>query len=110
MKKSLFAVFILAIVMSSCGKLGKKNDTLIINKAFDQYITAFTSGVISSHDAIQVVFEPDFAATINKSNSRHFFFFSFLCRRPSASRSPPSTFTGQSAFKMSLPVVNTPWT
>ena len=35
---------------------------------------------------------------------------SFLCRRPSASRSPPSTFTGQSAFKMSLPVLNTPWT
>ena len=75
MKKSLFAVFILAIVMSSCGKLGKKNDTLVINKAFDQYITAFTSGVISSHDAIQVVFEPDFAATINKSNTQDIFLF-----------------------------------
>ena len=76
MKKSLFAVFILVIVMSSCGKLGKKNDTLVINKAFDQYITAFTSGVISSHDALQVVFKPDFAATINKSNTKDIFSFS----------------------------------
>ena len=93
-------------------------DLIFIDAAKAQYIKFFEKykanlapeGVIISHRHATHRLPLPHLAPLRVFLSPLFLLPSFLCHRPSASRSPPSTFTGQGAFKMSLPVVNTPWT
>ena len=48
----------------------------VIDKNFDRYIPAYTSGIIPSNGTIKVVFTKEFAALIDKSKTGNLFSFS----------------------------------
>ena len=48
----------------------------VIDKNFDRYISAYTSGIIPSNGTIKVVFTKEFAALIDKSKTGNLFSFS----------------------------------
>jgi|WetSurMetagenome_2_1015567.scaffolds.fasta_scaffold00591_5 alpha-2-macroglobulin len=48
----------------------------VINKNFDRYISAYTSGIVPSNGTIKVVFTKEFASLIDKSRTSNLFSFS----------------------------------
>jgi alpha-2-macroglobulin len=76
----IIPVFLLLLLVSECGKKEKKISiplkrftrqelpaVIPIDKGFSQFITGYTSGMISSNSAIEIRFTPEFAASADKS-------------------------------------------
>jgi hypothetical protein len=77
-----FSAVIMAVIAVSCGQ-GRKDAkgsgaapaVTIIDKGFSKYISAYTSGIISSGSTVQIVFTPEFAASIDKGKTQGLFTF-----------------------------------
>lgn len=77
-----FSAVILAVIAISCGRGSREQESrgavsavTIIDKGFSKYISAYTSGIISSGSTVQIVFTPEFAAVIDKSRTQGLFTF-----------------------------------
>ena len=109
-----FSAVILAVIAVSCGK-GRKEEgasgaapaVTIIDKGFSKYISAYTSGIISSGSTVQIVFTPEFAASVDKSRTQVLFSFNpsvkgtaewaddlTLVFRPAKPLQPATSYTG----------------
>ncbi len=76
----IIAAFFIVITVVSCGKKEKKLPQAIkrltrqeipapipVDKGFLQFISGYTSGIVSSNASIEIRFTPEFAATANKT-------------------------------------------
>ncbi|MCI0522710.1 MAG: MG2 domain-containing protein, partial [Bacteroidales bacterium] len=77
-----FSAVILAVIVISCGRSQKEQESrgtvppvTIIDKGFSKYISAYTSGIISSGSTVQIVFTPEFAASIDRNKTQGLFTF-----------------------------------
>ncbi len=111
----LILSLIVSLFLFSCGsgdnteKLTTKiTGTYIpIDKGFDEYISAYTSGVVPVNSEVEIHFDPDFSAKVKKQNPPDLFEFSpsvkgktewlnetTLVFRPSESLDPGKSYTG----------------
>lgn len=72
---------LVAVIVISCNRntpqpAAQQGAVAIIDKGFSKYITAYTSGTVPASGIIQVVFNPDFAATVDRSKTSALFSFS----------------------------------
>ena len=73
---------VIAVIVISCGK-GKKPDegaalpsaVTTIDKGFSSFIAGYTTGVVPANSSLQVVFTPEFAATMDRSRTQGLFSF-----------------------------------
>ncbi len=81
-RRLLTVTAILAVIIMSCGK-GKQpagsaavtSAVTVIDKGFSKFIAAYTTGVVTAGSTLQVVFTPDFAATIDRNRTQGLFSF-----------------------------------
>ena len=81
-RRLLIATAVIAVIVISCGK-GKKPDegaalpsaVTTIDKGFSSFIAGYTTGVVPANSSLQVVFTPEFAATIDRSRTQGLFTF-----------------------------------
>ena len=73
-------VFVIIITVAACGKKEKKIPQAIkrltrqeipapipVDKGFSQFISGYTSGIVSANSSVEIRFVPEFAAGINKT-------------------------------------------
>ncbi len=81
----LLVTAVVAVVLISCGQ-GKKESgasgsgavspaVTVIDKGFSKFISAYTSGIVPVTGTIQVVFTPEFAATVDRTRTQGLFSF-----------------------------------
>ncbi|MGI6306106.1 MAG: alpha-2-macroglobulin family protein [Bacteroidales bacterium] len=81
-RRFLLIAVVIAVISISCGE-GKKERgaaalspaVTIIDKGFSKYISAYTSGIVPVNGTLQVVFTPEFAATIDHTRTNGLFSF-----------------------------------
>ncbi len=89
----LFLPVLIAILVSSCGKTEKPpvklalkkpkdlSEVIVpIDKGFSEYITGYTSGIVSVNSQIEIRFTPEFAAKANKQTPAGLFMFEPVIR------------------------------
>jgi len=89
----LFFPILFVLIVSSCGKKEKPvtkftfkrpkdlNEVIIpIEKGFSEYITGYTSGIVSVNSAIEIRFTPEFAAKAKKKTPAGLFMFEPVIR------------------------------
>lgn len=81
-RRLLTLTVIMAVITFSCGRGSrepKKGEApaafTVIDKGFSKYISAYTTGVVPAGSTIQIVFTPEFAATIDRSRTQGLFSF-----------------------------------
>lgn len=83
----IVSVLVILLAVASCGKKEKKIPLQLkkltrqelpavipVDKGFSQYISGYTSGIISSNSVIEIIFTPEFAAMADKSATGLFSF------------------------------------
>ncbi len=81
----LLVTAVVAVIVMSCGR-GKKESgaggsgavspaVTIIDKGFSKFISAYTSGIVPVTGTLQVVFTPEFAATVDRTRTQGLFSF-----------------------------------
>ncbi len=82
-RRLLIPAALIAVIVISCGQAEKKSAPVavspavtVIDKGFSKFISAYTSGIIPATGTVQVVFTPEFAATIDRSRTQGLFSFS----------------------------------
>lgn len=113
-RRLLIAAAIIAVIAISCGKSKKEagsavlsSAVTIIDKGFSKYISAYTTGVIPVMGTVQVVFTPEFAATVDRNRTQGLFSFTpslkgtaewaddiTLVFKPSKPLAPSTSFRG----------------
>jgi alpha-2-macroglobulin len=117
----LFLPVLLTILVSSCGKTEKQPVKLAlkksrdlseiivpIDKGFSEYITGYTSGIISVNSTVEIRFTPEFAAKANKQTPAGLFMFEPVIRgkaewtddvtltfRPARTLDPGTVYSGK---------------
>lgn len=81
-RRLLSLTVIMAVIIISCGRnpqeqknTGATPAFTVIDKGFSKYISAYTTGTVPAGSTIQVVFTPEFAATIDRSRTQGLFSF-----------------------------------
>jgi hypothetical protein len=115
----LISVFTVLLIVTSCGSKDNKpvrslrnqmtetaSANLPLDKGFSEYISGYTSGIVPANSAIEIRFNPEFAAKADKSASGLFVFDpaikgktewkdeSTLVFTPSRLLDPGKTYTG----------------
>ncbi|MFZ2285664.1 MAG: MG2 domain-containing protein [Bacteroidales bacterium] len=115
-RRLLIAAALIAVIVISCGKgKGKQpagsdavtSAVTVIDKGFSKFIAAYTTGVVPAGSSLQVVFTPEFAATMDRSRTQGLFTFTPSVRgdaewaddvtlvfKPSRPLSPGTSFQG----------------
>lgn len=117
----LFIPIIFAIMISSCGRTEKQPVKLIfkkrrditemivpIEKGFSEYITGYSSGIVSVNSPVEIRFTPEFAARAKKQTPAGLFMFEPVIRgkaewtdnltlvfKPSKTLDPGKVYTGK---------------
>ena len=117
----LFLPVLIAILVSSCGKTEKPpvklalkkpkdlSEVIVpIDKGFSEYITGYTSGIISVNSPIEIRFTPEFAAKANKKTPSGLLMFEPVIRgkaewtddvtlkfRPAKTLDPGTVYSGK---------------
>jgi len=117
----LFLPALFAILVSSCGKTEKQPVKLAlkksrdlseiivpIDKGFSEYITGYTSGIISVNSTVEIRFTPEFAAKANRQTPGGLFMFEPVIRgkaewtddvtltfRPARTLDPGTVYSGK---------------
>jgi len=81
-RRLLLVTAIVAVIAISCGQ-GKKESgatavspaITVIDKGFSKFISAYTSGIVPVTGTLQVVFTPEFAATVDRTRTQGLFSF-----------------------------------
>ena len=85
-RRLLLIAATIAVIVMSCGQ-GKKEPgaaagtsaaspaITVIDKGFSKFISAYTSGIVPVTGTLQVVFTPEFAATIDRTRTQGLFSF-----------------------------------
>jgi hypothetical protein len=89
----LFLLVLIPFIVSSCGHKEKQpvkltlkrpkdiSEAIIpIDKGFSEYITGYTSGIISVNSQIEIRFTPEFAVKVNKQTPSGLFMFEPVIR------------------------------
>ena len=115
----LISIFLFLLVITSCGSKDNKrilpikgkttkavSANIPLDKGFSEYISGFTSGIITANSTIEIRFTTEFAAKANKSASGLFVFEPFIKGKtewkdettlvftPSRLLDPGKTYTG----------------
>jgi uncharacterized protein YfaS (alpha-2-macroglobulin family) len=117
----LFLPLLITILITSCGKTEKQPVKLAlkkskdlseiivpIDKGFSEYITGYTSGIVSVNSPVEIKFTPEFAAKANKQTPAGVFMFEPVIRgktewtddvtltfRPAKTLDPGTVYTGR---------------
>ena len=84
-RRLLLVTAVIAVISMSCGQ-GKKESgasssgavspaVTVIDKGFSKFISAYTSGIVPVNGTLQVVFTPEFAATVDRTRTQGLFSF-----------------------------------
>jgi hypothetical protein len=84
-RRLLLVTAVVAVIVMSCGQ-GKKESgagatgavspaVTVIDKGFSKFISAYTSGIVPVTGTLQVVFTPEFAATVDRTRTQGLFSF-----------------------------------
>src|SRR5690606_20928007 len=84
-RRLLQVTAVIAVISMSCGQ-GKKESgasssgavspaVTVIDKGFSKFISAYTSGIVPVNGTLQVVFTPEFAATVDRTRTQGLFSF-----------------------------------
>jgi uncharacterized protein YfaS (alpha-2-macroglobulin family) len=81
-RRLLLVAAVIAVIVMSCGQ-GKKEPgasaaapaVTVIDKGFSKYISAYTTGIIPATGTVQVIFNPEFAATADRNRTTGLFSF-----------------------------------
>jgi uncharacterized protein YfaS (alpha-2-macroglobulin family) len=82
-RRLILLTAVTAVIVMSCGQVKKEPGAsaaapavTVIDKGFSKFISAYTSGIIPANGTLQVVFTPEFAATVDHTRTQGLFTFS----------------------------------
>jgi len=84
-RRLLLVTALVAVIVMSCGQGRKESGAgttgavspavTVIDKGFSKFISAYTSGIVPVTGTLQVVFTPEFAATVDRGRTQGLFSF-----------------------------------